>query len=117
MQEKHKKFKTFIQFITNPKLLLCILIAWLITNGWSYILLGIGVYFKVDFMVAIASAYIAFLWMPISPEKILTFIIAIVLLQWLFPNDQKTLAILKRMYVKIRKAFRRNKNKKSENKE
>ena len=30
------KLKKVIRFITNPRLLLCVAIAWLITNGWSY---------------------------------------------------------------------------------
>ena len=39
------KLKKVIRFITNPRLLLCVAIAWLITNGWSYILFGVGSYF------------------------------------------------------------------------
>ena len=88
------RIKKIVQFILNPRLLLCIAIAWLITNGWSYILFGIGTYFKIGWMITISSAYIAFLWLPVSPEKIVTFAIAIVLLRVLFPNDQKTLAVL-----------------------
>ncbi len=90
-----QKIKKVIQFIANPKLLLCFGIAWLITNGWSYILLGIGTYYGIGWMVAVAGAYLTFLWLPISPEKIVTFIIAIGLLRLLFPKDEKTLAVLK----------------------
>ncbi len=64
------KLKKVIQFIVNPRLLLCIAIAWLITNGWSYILLGIGTYLHIGWMTTVAGAYIAFLWLPISPEMI-----------------------------------------------
>lgn len=64
------KLKKIIQFITNPRLLLCIAIAWLITNGWSYIMLGIGTYLGIGWMTAVAGAYLAFLWLPISPEKL-----------------------------------------------
>ena len=101
-KQKHKKLRRFIQFITNPKLLLCILIAWLITNGWAYILFGIGTYFKVTWMITISSAYHTFLWLPISPEKILTFTIAIELLRLIFPHDIKTLAVLKLSYRKVK---------------
>lgn len=97
-----EKLNKFIKFITNPKLLLCIGIAWIITNGWSYILLAIGTYFKIGWMMSIASGYIAFLWLPFTPEKIVTIAIAIVLLQVLFPNDQKTLAVLKNMRAKLK---------------
>lgn len=106
-----KKLKTILFFITNPKLLLCLAIAWLITNGWAYVLLGIGTFLKIKWMVAIASGYLAFLWLPVSPEKILTVIIAMVLLRLLFPNDAKTLAVIKNMYARTKSKFKNRKKK------
>ncbi len=112
MKEKIKHFlKKAILFITNPRLLLCLGIAWLITNGWSYILLGIGTYWKIEWMIAVASAYLAFLWLPVSPEKIATVAIAIALLKFLFPNDKKTLAVLKDMYAKAKSVIKKKKAK------
>lgn len=105
-----QKIKKIIQFIANPRLLLCFGLAWLITNGWSYILLGIGTYYGIGWMVGVAGAYLTFLWLPISPEKIVTVAIAMVLLRLLFPNDQKTLAVLKQMKEKVRDKIRRKKN-------
>ncbi len=102
-----KKIKKIIQFIANPKLLLCFGIAWLITNGWSYILLGIGTYYGIGWMVAVAGAYLTFLWLPISPEKIVTFIIAIALLRFLFPKDEKTLAVLKNGFNKAKSVIKK----------
>jgi hypothetical protein len=101
------------QFIVNPRLLLCWLIAWIITNGWSYILFGIGTYCEIEWMIAVSGAYLAFLWLPISPEKIVTCAIAIALLRWLFPGDQKTLAVLKGWYAKARNAIRTRKDRKA----
>lgn len=98
------RLKKVIQFIANPRLLLCVAIAWIITNGWSYVLFGVGNYFGIHWMTAIAGAYIAFLWLPISPEKIVTFTIAIALLRLLFPQDEKTLAVLKELYRKAKSA-------------
>ncbi len=102
-----QKIKKIIQFIVNPRLLLCMGIAWLITNGWSYILLGIGTYYGIGWMVAIAGAYLTFLWLPISPEKIVTFIIAIALLRFLFPKDEKTLAVLKNGFDKAKAVIKK----------
>ena len=107
-----QKLKKVVQFLLNPRLLLCVGIAWSITNGWSYILLAIGTWLGNGWMIGVASAYLAFLWLPISPEKIVTFAIAIALLRWLFPDDQKTLAILKEGYAKVKKVFRERKEKK-----
>lgn len=42
----------------------------------------------------------AFLWFPFTPEKIVTVIIAMFLLRWLFPNDEKTLKKLRELRAK-----------------
>ena len=97
-----EKIKKIIEFILNPRLLLCIGIAWIITNGWSYIMFAIGTYFKITWMIVVASGYLTFLWLPVSPEKIVTFAIAIALLRILFPHDQKTLAVLIDMKNKLK---------------
>ena len=110
------KLKKVIRFITNPRLLLCVAIAWLITNGWSYVLFGVGSYFGIHWITAVAGAYIAFLWLPISPEKIVTFAIAIALLRLLFPNDQKTLAVLKGFYEKAKAAIKGKRQRRAEQK-
>ena len=111
-----EKLKKIIQFIANPHFLFCFGIAWLITNGWSYILLGIGTFLNIEWMVAIATAYLMFLWLPISPEKIVTVLISMWLLKLLFPNDQKTLGVLKRLYEKY-SIKRKSKKKKDQSEE
>lgn len=104
------------QFIANPRLLLCWLIAWIITNGWSYIMFGIGTYYEIEWMIAVSGAYLAFLWLPISPEKLVTIAIAIALLRWLFPGDQKTLAVMRGWYEKAKAAVRTRRERKAEEK-
>ena len=95
MKERVKHLlKKAVQFILNPRLLLCFGLGWMITNGWSYIMMGVGVYFDIEWMMVVAGAYLTFLWVPISPEKIVTVALAILFLRWFFPNDQKTLAVL-----------------------
>lgn len=111
LKDKIKAFlKAAIQFIANPRLLLCFGIAWLITNGWSYIMLGIGTYYGIEWMIAVAGGYLTFLWLPISPEKILTVLIAMGLLKLIFPKDEKTLGVLRGIYAKY-KTKRKNKSK------
>lgn len=104
-----EKLKKILLFITNPRLLLCVGIAWMITNGWSYILFAVGTYFGITWMTAVGGAYLAFLWLPISPEKLVTFTIALALLRWWFPNDQKTLAVVKNFFEKAKAAIRKKK--------
>ncbi len=102
-----ERLKKIAQFLLNPRLVICLAIAWMITNGWSYVLFALGTYFQIDWMTVVAGAYLAFLWIPFTPEKLITFMIAIALLRWLFPNDQKTLAVLRRWYEKAKSAVRR----------
>lgn len=104
-----QNIKKVFQFIANPRFLLCFGLGWIITNGWSYILFALGMALDIDWMKAVAGAYLAFLWLPISPEKIVTCAIAIALLRWLFPNDQKTLAVLRDILNKTKAAVRSQK--------
>ena len=100
-----KKLKAIIirlaQFLFNPRFLLCFGMGWMITNGWSYLLLGLGTLLKNSWMIGIASAYLTFLWLPISPEKIITVTIAIFLMKRLFPKDEKTLGLLRELHRKV----------------
>lgn len=109
--------KTAVQFLLNPRLLLCFGIGWMITNGWSYVLMGLGTWLGNEWMMGIAGAYLTFLWLPVSPEKLVTVAIAMLLLRWLFPNDQKTLGILKETYAQVKQAFRLKKQQRKQKKE
>lgn len=113
-----KKLKNWIkkalQFLLNPRLLLCLAVGWMITNGWSYVVFGLGTYFGSTWLLAIGGGYLTFLWLPISPEKIVTVAIAIALLRWWFPNDEKTLGVLLEMKEKIKSAVKKRKKKKEE---
>lgn len=100
-----QKIKSLLEFLLNPRFLLCFGLGWMITNGWSYILLGVGSFYGIGWMTAVAGAYLAMLWFPFSPEKIVTVAIAIALLRWLFPHDKKTLAVLYNMQKKAKEAW------------
>ena len=115
--EKLKQnLKKAVQFIANPRLILCFMIGWMITNDWSYILFGLGTFLGIEWMIAVGGAYMALLWLPFTPEKIITCAIAIALLRWLFPNATKTLAVLRGWYEKARAAFRARKERKADEK-
>ena len=103
-----QKLKKLLQFLLNPRFLLCFGLGWMITNGWSYALLGLGTFYDIGWMKAVAGAYLAILWFPFSPEKIITVAIAIGLLQWLFPGDTYTLGVLRNMRTKAVEAARRS---------
>ncbi len=79
----------FIKIIIKPKMLLTFGIAWIITNGWSYIFVFVGIHFNNNWLLGIGTAYQAFLWFPFTVEKVVTVAIAIVLSKFLFPKDKK----------------------------
>ena len=107
--------KTLVWMVLNPRFLICFGLGWMITNGWSYIALGVGVWCELEWLTAIASGYLALLWVPATPEKLITVAIAIFFLKLLFPNDEKTLGVLKALYGKAKN--KRAKKKKSSKKE
>ncbi len=109
--------KTVVQFILNPHLLLCLGLAWIITNGWAYITVAIAAWLKIDWLGAVAGAYLAALWIPFTPEKIITVIIAIFLLKLLFPHDKKTLKKLHNIKEKAKAEIKNFKIKQKAKKE
>ena len=96
--------KNYLKPFLSIKFLICFFLAWMITNGWSYILLGLGLWLQIGWMIAVGGAYQAFLWFPFTPEKIVTFAIAMWLMKVLFPHDTKTLGVLKDTYTKLKSA-------------
>ena len=109
MPKWKKNCKKVLEFLLSPRFLLCFGLAWLITNGWSYILMAVGTLFQIGWMMAVAGAYLDFLWLPFTPEKVITVTISIFLLKRLFPNDQKTLAVLHALREKAHNALQKKK--------
>ncbi len=89
------------QFILNPHLILCFGMAWMITNGWAYLGVAAGTAFRCEWLTALSSTYLAFLWFPFTAEKIVTIAIAVWLLKKMFPYDEKTLKVLEDLRNRI----------------
>ena len=89
------------RFLLNPRLLLCLGIAWMITNGWSYIFFVLGMTMKIQWMRVVGAAYMSFLWLPFTPEKLVTVLLAIGLMRLLYPRDRRTLGVLRRKLKQI----------------
>jgi hypothetical protein len=106
-----EKLKKLIEFLLNPRFLLCFGLAWMITNGWCYIFIGVGSYYDIGWMSYTGTTYLFFLWLPVTPEKIITIPLAIAFLKLIFPRDEKTLAVLQNMYQKAKDALKSKKKK------
>ena len=86
-----KKLKLWSRLILNWRFLICFGVGWIITNGWSYALLGLGLLTDTAWMKIVSGAYLTFLWLPISPEKVVTVAIALFLVKLLFPKHNREL--------------------------
>ncbi len=108
--DKTKRFlKKAVRFILNPHLLICFGIAWMITNGWCYVFVAVGGWLNIGWMTAVGAGYMAFLWIPFTPEKLITVAISIFLLRLIFPNDEKTLKVLKDDFELLKSKFKSKK--------
>ena len=111
------RLKLLFKILCNWRFLVCFLIAWMFTNGWAYLFIGFGTVYDIGWMLAVGTTYMAFLWMPFTPEKLITIPIALFLVKIIFPK-QKELhqqmeeenRRLKEENKRIREEKRRNKN-------
>ncbi|MBO5109333.1 MAG: hypothetical protein J6D21_01320 [Clostridia bacterium] len=113
MRSTFAKFKNQIRsaarVLLNPRLVLCFALAWMVTNGWCYIAIILGTWLKLSWMAWAGTAYASFLWLPFTPEKIVTILLSIALLRLLFPNDEQTLKLLKDKLANLKAAVRHRK--------
>jgi hypothetical protein len=65
-------------------------IAWVITNGWSYLAILFGWLFNISWLLSIGIGYQAFLWLPFTIEKPITFAIGVFIHVKLFKHKPIT---------------------------
>lgn len=92
--------KSFAFLFTRPKMLLCFGVAWFITNGWSYLFIVLGGFLHTKWLTTIGAAYLGFLWLPFTPEKIVTVAISIWFAKVFFPKDNKLQGQLQKLSPK-----------------
>lgn len=112
-----KLVKKIAMFLFNPRLLLCFFLAWMITNGWCYLFIFFGQLFDLTWMTVAGSVWVGVLWFPFSPEKVVTLLLTILLLRWLFPSDEKTLLVLRKELQRAKDLIKRKKKQHHERKE
>jgi len=78
-----------IDFITDWRTFVSFMIAWMFTNGWAYAFMIIGPRFNIRWMSIVGYAYMAFLWAPFTPEKVVTIPLTIYLKGKLFPKNKE----------------------------
>lgn len=94
---KDSKIYKYLSPFTSWKFTISFGTAWMITNGWAYILAFSPIPIW-GWLRTAAITYVAFLYLPITPEKLVTIPMAIWLHVKLFRKDTKTSEKLEVMY-------------------
>ncbi|MBR4234691.1 MAG: hypothetical protein IKR85_01360 [Clostridia bacterium] len=102
LRHMYETAKRWWNILKAPHLLICVGVAWMITNGWCYLAVVFGRTLGFKWLTRVGTAYLAFLWLPFTPEKIVTVLIAMLLHRILYPNDGKTLRVLRALYREAR---------------
>ena len=96
------KLRIIGRFLTNPHFLICFGVAWMITNGWSYLALALGMACHWQWLAGAAGAYLAVLWFPGTPEKLVTTLLALWLLKRFYPQDVQAMQLINMLKEKDR---------------
>lgn len=72
------------KFIIDWRMAISFIIAWLITNGWGYVFIWLGAFLKIKWMSAVGASYVGILWLPCTPEKLITIPLAVFIKKLLF---------------------------------
>ena len=96
----------YLKPFTNWRFLISFGLAWTITNGIWYAFAFIPMRLP-DWLVWFSRSYIAFLYIPTTPEKLITIPLAIFIQLLLFRNDMKTRKQLDDMYSQAKSDWRK----------
>ena len=95
-KRKQNRRREWLHALTNPPLLISVAAAWFFTNGWAYLAAGLGTFCRIPWMRNTGLIYLGILWAPGTPEKLLTFGLAMMMMRVFFPHDKKTVQLLRR---------------------
>ena len=96
----------YLKPFTNLKFAISFGLAWVITNGIWYVFAFVPMRLP-DWLVWFSRSYIAFLYIPTTPEKLITIPMAIFFQTQLFKGDEKTKAQLNDMYAQAKSDWRK----------
>lgn len=85
-----------IKFVLDWKTFLCYIPVWFIASGWTYVAIAFGS----PWLKSIGAAWLAFLWMPWCPEKLITIPITLWIKSKIFKKENLYMATEKIKLVK-----------------
>ena len=72
MKRLWTKIKTYISPFLNWRILVIYVPIWFIMSGWTYLFIYLGTRHHISWMLAAGTFWATILWLPITPEKLLT---------------------------------------------
>ena len=95
MKRLWTKIKTYISPFLNWRILIIYLPIWFIMSGWTYLFIFLGTKYSVGWMLASGTFWATLLWLPITPEKLITIpITLLVYVKWVGHSDPKLEAMV-----------------------
>ena len=109
------KIKTYISPFLNWRILVIYVPIWFLMSGWTYLFIFLGTKHHISWMLAAGTFWATILWLPITPEKLLTIPLTLwIYIRWRNKEDtvsnelQNMLAEAHRDWNNTKAWFKRN---------
>ena len=107
-----KKIKTYISPFLNWRILVIYLPIWFLMSGWTYLFIFLGTKYHIGWMLASGTFWATILWLPITPEKLITIPLTLLIyVKWRGHSDERLEAMVveaKQDWNNTKAWFRRN---------
>lgn len=89
------KIKTYISPFLNWRILIIYVPIWFLMSGWTYLFIFLGTKYKIGWMLASGTFWATILWLPITPEKLITIPLTLfIYVKWRGHSDEKLEALI-----------------------
>ena len=91
MKRLWTKIKTYISPFLNWRILIIYVPIWFIMSGWTYLFIYLGTCHRVGWMLAAGTFWATILWLPFTPEKLITIPLTLFIYVKLFGHGNEKL--------------------------
>ena len=106
------KIKTYISPFLNWRILIIYVPIWFIMSGWTYLFIYLGTQYHIGWMLAAGTFWATVLWLPFTPEKLITIPLTLYLYVKLFGKGNEKLEAMvneaRRDWEATKRWFKRN---------
>lgn len=112
LRKLFNKIKTYISPFLNWRILIIYVPIWFIMSGWTYLFIFLGTKYGVGWMLAAGTFWATVLWLPFTPEKLITIPLTLfIYVKWVGHGDPKLERLMveaKSDWEATKRWFRRN---------